>query len=85
MYKYHQNAELLDSFIETQEIGLEDEYKVPNLTESVSLGTDGKIHVTITNLSCSESYEIEAAVADTEVKEISGQVVGGEMHLHNTF
>lgn len=85
MYKYHQNAELLDSFIETQEIGLEDEYKVPNLTESVSLGTDGKIHVTITNLSCSESYDIEAAVADTEVKEISGQVVGGEMHLHNTF
>ncbi len=85
MYKYHQDAELLDSYIETKEIGLSDEYMVPNLTESVSLGTDGKIHATITNLSCSEDYEIKVMVADSEVKEISGEIVGGEMHLHNTF
>ena len=85
MYKHHQNGELLDSFIETKEIGLEDEFKVPNLTESVSLGADGHIHATITNLSCSEDYEIKVMVADTQVKEVAAEIVGGEMHLHNTF
>ena len=85
MYKYHQDAELLDSYIETKKIGLVDEYMVPNLTESVSIGTDGKIHATITNLSCEENYDIEILVADTQLKGVTGEIVGGEMHLHNTF
>ncbi|MGN1188361.1 MAG: alpha-N-arabinofuranosidase, partial [Lachnospiraceae bacterium] len=46
MYKYHQDAELLDSFIQTEKIGLEEQYMVPNLNESVSLGKDGRIHIT---------------------------------------
>ena len=58
---------------------------VPNLTESVSLGTDGKIHATITNLSCEEDYDINISVADTDLKSVTGEIVGGEIHLHNTF
>ena len=85
MYKYHQDAELLDSYVETKKIGLVDEYMVPNLTESVSLGTDGKIHATITNLSCEEDYDINISVADTDLKSVTGEIVGGEIHLHNTF
>ena len=85
MYKHHQDAELLESFIETKEIGLVDEFKVPNLTESVSLGKDGKIHATVTNLSATESYEIGLSLTDTEIKSIKGEIVGGEIHLHNTF
>ena len=85
MYKYHQDAELLESFIETKQIGLSDEYMVPNLTESVSLGKDGKIHATVTNLSCSEDYELKVMLKDTDIKSVKGEIVGGEMHLHNTF
>ena len=85
MYKHHQDAELLESFIETKEIGVDDEFKVPNLTESVSLGKDGKVHATVTNLSATESYEIGLSLTDTEIKSIKGEIVGGEMHLHNTF
>ncbi len=85
MYKHHQEAELLDSFIETEEIGLEDEYKVPNLHESVSLGQDGKIHVTINNLSVEKDYEVEGIFAETEIKEVKGEILTGEMHAHNTF
>ena len=85
MYKYHQDAELLDSYVETKKIGLVDEYMVPNLTESVSLGTDGKIHATITNLSCEEDYDINISVADTDLKSVTGENVGGKIHLHNTF
>ena len=86
MYQVHQDGELLDSFIETAETGLEEEYKVPNLTESVSLGKDGRIHITLTNLSCSEAYEISTDLADTEeIKAVKGQIVTGDIHDKNTF
>ncbi|MBQ7863641.1 MAG: alpha-N-arabinofuranosidase, partial [Lachnospiraceae bacterium] len=65
MYNCHQGAELLDSYVETVKIGTEKD-QVPNLTESVSLGTDGKIHITMTNLSVNEDYEIEGLLADAE-------------------
>jgi len=85
MFKHHQDAELLDSTIETVKIGLEDEFKVPNLTESVSVGTDGRIHITIGNLSIEEDYEVEGIFAETEIKSVKGEILTGEMNAHNTF
>ena len=85
MYKYHQDAELLESNIETKEIGLEKENMVPNLSESVSIGKDGKIHVTISNLSLTESYEIEGVFAETEILGAKGTILTGNMQAHNTF
>ena len=84
MYKCHQDGELLDSYLETQEIGI-GEWKVPNLQESVSLGQDGRIHVTLNNLSATDSYEIEAVFADTELKAVEGTILTNEMQAHNTF
>ncbi len=85
MYKHHQGAELLDSYIETEAIGLEEEYMVPNLNESVSLGTDGKIHITLNNLSVQKDYEIEASLADTDIESVCGTILTGSMDDHNTF
>ncbi|MBE5883974.1 MAG: alpha-N-arabinofuranosidase [Lachnospiraceae bacterium] len=84
MYKYHQDAELLDSYIEAEEIGM-NEWKVPNLHESVSLGKDGKIHVTLNNLSISEDYDIDAVFTETAIKSVEGTILTNEMHAHNTF
>ena len=84
MYKYHQDAELLDSYIETEEIG-KGEWKVPNLHESVSMGKDGKIHVTINNLSVTESYDIDAVFTETAIKAVEATILTNEMHAHNTF
>lgn len=84
MYKYHQDAELLESYVETQEIGGEDG-KVPNLHESVTLGRDGRIHVTLNNLSVTESYDIDAVFTETAIKGVEGTILTGEMHAHNTF
>ena len=84
MYKYHQDAELLESYVETKEIG-DGEWKVPNLHESVSLGRDGRIHVTLNNLSVTESYDIDAVFTETDIKGVEGTILTGEMHAHNTF
>ncbi len=85
MYKYHQDAELLDSSLETEKIGLEDDYKVPNLTESVSLGTDGKIHVTLGNLSLTDDYDIEGVFTETVLKAVRGEILTAGMKDINTF
>lgn len=85
MYKYHQDATLVDSNIETQQIGLEEEYQVPNLTESVSVDADGVLHITLTNLSIEDSYEIDTTIVDRAVSEVTGEILTNEMHAMNTF
>ncbi len=84
LYKQHQEAELLESYIETKTIGIEGE-QVPNLTESVSLGKDGKLHMTLTNLSIKETYPIEVVLTDAKVISLEGSIVKGNMRAHNTF
>ena len=85
MYSCHQDNELLESSIDTKQIGLEDEYMVPNLTESVSKDKDGKIHITLTNLSVNDSYEIETNLVGSAIKSVKGSVVAGKTDAHNTF
>ena len=85
MYKSHQDAMLVDSSLETEQIGLEDEWQVPNLTESVSEDAEGRLHITVTNLSASQSYPIDAVLVDFAAGEVQGEIVSGEMHEKNTF
>ena len=85
MYKYHQGAELVSSYVENETIGLEDENMVPALSESVSIGKDGRLHITIANLSIDKSYDIDGVVTESEIKGVTGEIVSGEIHAHNTF
>ena len=84
MYKDHQDGELLESFLETEAIGTK-EHQVPNLQESVSQGADGRIHVTLNNLSADRDYEVEAVLAECSVKAVTGEILTGAMDAHNTF
>lgn len=85
MYQCHQDAELVDSTIETKTIGLEDAFKVPNLHESVSIGTDGKLHLTLVNLSLTEASTVDTVMVDTKVNDASGTILTNRMDAHNTF
>ncbi len=85
LFKYHQDAELVESSVETKEIGLEEGFMIPDLSESVSLGKDGKLHVTLTNASLSDSADIEAIFAETPVKAVKATVLTDTMTAHNTF
>lgn len=85
MYKYHQDADLVESSIETETIGSGGEWRVPNLTESASVDQDGRIHITLTNLSATEDYDIEAQIEGDEVRSVSATILSGEMHDMNTL
>jgi alpha-N-arabinofuranosidase len=84
MYKYHQGGELVDSFIESDEIGTDND-KVPNLTESVSIDKDGKIHATICNLSCTDAYDLKILPVDKKVEEVKAEILTNKMDAYNTF
>lgn len=85
MYKYHQDGELVDSFMETEKVGLEEDNMVPNLTESVSIDKNGKLHITLTNQSADKSFPINAVLTESDIKSAKAEIVGGEIGDYNTF
>ena len=85
MYKYHQDAQLLDSTLETELVGLEACNMVPNLSESVSEDADGVMHITMTNLDLEKGYTIDTTILGKKAGEITAEIVTGEMHAKNTF
>lgn len=82
LYKHHQEGTLVHSYLKSDFIG---DTKVPNLHESVSINEEGVVHITLNNLSISQSYEIEAIFTDWAIKEVKGEVLTGAMNAHNTF
>lgn len=84
MYKHHQDATLVDSYMETTKIGVED-VRVDNLSESVSIGVDGKLHITINNLSVTEEYKVNSAIIDMSINNVKAEILTNEMGAHNTF
>lgn len=85
MYKHHQDAELVDSVIDTEEIGIDRDNMVPNLNESVSMAEDGILNITITNLSVTDSYPVEAVILEKDFTETFAELLTGNMKDHNTF
>ena len=65
--------------------GLEDEYMVPNLTESVSVDANGVLHITMTNVDLEKAYPVEAVLLGKEAGEIKAEIVTGHMQDKNTF
>ncbi len=85
LYKAHQDNELLASSLETEQVGLEEEYMVPNLTESVSVDADGVLHITMTNVDLENAYPVETTLLGKKAGEIKAEIVTGQMQDKNTF
>lgn len=86
MYRYHQGAELLDSAVTgVDEIGV-DEWKVPKITESVSLDANNVITVTLNNLSMESNETVDIQLAGKGYQVIEAKIVAhSDMHAYNTF
>lgn len=85
MYKYHQGAKLLDSFLTgSEKIGTK-KYEVPSLQQSASIQRDGTVTVTLANLSIEESYPVEAVFMERKPQSVEASILTNEMHAMNTF
>ena len=51
----------------------------------MTVDKNGKLYVTMTNLSLDASEAMEIAFASGKVKSVKGQIVTGKMDAHNTF
>ncbi|MFA9377869.1 MAG: alpha-N-arabinofuranosidase [Lachnotalea sp.] len=87
MYRYHQDAKLVQSTLSgISEIGI-GKWKVSEVTESVSLDKEGILTVTLNNLSAENINELEIQFADKakEYKVVESAIVTGAMQTYNTF
>ena len=86
MYRHHQGGDLLTSQIsDVKTVGTE-EWKVPKVTESVSIDKDGIITITVNNLSANEEEEVDVTFVERGylVKE-ANIVTNPDIHACNTF
>jgi len=86
MYRYHQDADLVASHLEeTEPIGTEEAYMVPQLQESVSVGADGIVNITVNNLSVTDEKELFISFMELKPASVEAFIVTGNMTAHNTF
>ena len=85
MYRHHQDADLVASYLDgNKEIGCGDD-KVPMLSESVSVSADGTLNVTVGNLSVEEDAHLEISLTEKDISSVAASIVTGKMNDHNTF
>jgi alpha-N-arabinofuranosidase len=84
MYKGHQDADCVRSYIaENSEIGT-DEDQVPALQVSASV-KNGKYLVTVANMDVEKSYPVELSLSVSAIGDVKATIVHEEMHAKNTF
>ncbi|MCL2277167.1 MAG: hypothetical protein FWC21_04655 [Treponema sp.] len=83
LYKKHQDADLIDSYIETTLTGAE-ESQVPDLHVSASRKGD-EINITIANLSADKSKKIDLELPGFNANKISAKILSGKINAYNDF
>ena len=63
----------------------EGDYKVPNLTESASVDAEGRLQITIGNLSLTEDCPVETSIVGFAGKKACACILRGAMDAKNTF
>ncbi len=81
LFKRHQDAELIYSHIENESAA----DGVPCLSQSASVGEDGRITVTISNCSLDREFTVDIGAAFGSVKSAEGRILTAEVHAHNDF
>ncbi len=85
MYKVHQDAELLSLNVETPEYNYENE-SIPQVTATASVDNEGKIHISLCNLSPLKAAEIKCDIRGSKKTTVKGTILtADEMNAHNTF
>lgn len=85
MYKVHQDAELLDLNISSEDYSLGEE-AIPQISATASIDRQGKIHISLCNLHHKKSAELSCDIRGKQLSQVSGSVLTAEnITDHNTF
>ncbi len=84
LYQCHQGAELLESSVNCGEIETE-LGTIPGITQSASFGEDGKVHITIANLSADRGEAVTVHFGEDMPAELSVEMICGGIRDKNTF
>lgn len=84
MYKEHMDAELVYSHCESSELDSSDG-RFPAISQSASVDADGRLHITISNASLNDDFEISCAIPRAEYKNVSARILTGEYNAFNDF
>ena len=84
LYKDHQDGTLIESYVTAADTGTENAL-VPDLHVSASESANGKIHVTLANLSVGNDRDIDMEIVGAAKDNISAKILTGEKNAHNDF
>ena len=85
LYKVHQDAELLDVYVDSPVCECGD-VRIPQLSASTSIDSEGTVHISLCNLDLAEPLEIECELRGMDASSVSGSIItAAEMNAHNTF
>lgn len=84
LYKRHQDAVLAESWLRCETVGSGDN-AMGQLSGSASVGADGKLTVTLANLSAAEPAETECTVLGAKPRNAAARVLAGAMDAKNDF
>ena len=82
MFSDHQSNTLLGSYITNNQA---ENGVAPRLIESASMDENGRIISTVVNTSNTDTVQIKCQIADHSVKNITAEILTGEINAHNTF
>lgn len=82
MFSDHQSNTLLGSYITNNKA---ENGVAPRLIESASMDENGRIISTVVNTSNTDTVQIKCQIADHSVKNITAEILTGEINAHNTF
>ncbi len=80
LYKEHQDGEAVYCYNDF----LPEADNLPMVTSSASV-KEGKLTITITNASLTDSLDISCSVAGLSCKKANARILTGDVHAHNTF
>ena len=84
LFKAHQEGTLLESSLETENIGIKG-FEIPQINESVSEDEDGNIHITLANASATATCTMNILLKGRNGCKVTGEMLTNEICAKNTF
>ncbi|MEC0130353.1 alpha-N-arabinofuranosidase [Paenibacillus odorifer] len=85
MYKEHQDNELLEVTVESPDYTFGD-LTIPQISVSASRDTNGKVYVSLCNLSHNDSASLSIGIEEVTFSKVTGQILTHSvLGAHNTF